>query len=332
MKILRGISALVAVLAVSVAALAQAPAPVRTQYGLVQGTVEDGVTIYKGIPFAAPPVGDLRWRAPQPAAAWTGTRTADKFAPGCEQNLVVMPALGIESFPVNEDCLYLNVWTPAKSASERLPVMVWIYGGGFSIGGTAIGTYDGMKFAKKGVILVSIAYRVGPFGFLAHPELSVENSGHSGNYGLLDQIEGLKWVQRNIAAFGGDPHRVTIFGESAGGISVSMLAASPLARGLFQRAISESGGSFGPARTDSEGGTNVPPLSTLEKRGADFFTKLGATSVADARKVSAETILKSQPPGLGGGWWPNFDGYVLPGDQYVLYEAGRYNDTPRTSS
>ena len=328
MKILRGISALVAVLAVSVTELAQAPAPARTQYGLVQGTIQEGVAIYKGIPFAAPPVGDLRWRAPQPAAAWTGVRAADKFAPGCEQNIVVMPALGIEGFPISEDCLYLNVWTPAKSPSERLPVMVWIYGGGFSIGGTAIGTYDGMKFAKKGVLLVSIAYRVGPFGFLAHPELGAENGGHSGNYGLLDQIVGLKWVQQNIAAFGGDPHRVTIFGESAGGISVSMLAASPLAKGLFQRAISESGGSFGPARTGNEGGTNVPPLSTLEKRGADFFTKLGATSVADARKVSAETILKSQPPGLGGGWWPNFDGYVLPGDQYGLYEAGRYNDTP----
>ncbi len=203
---------------------------VRTQAGLVQGTTEGDVTVYKGIPFAAPPVGDLRWRAPQPPAAWKDVRDADKFAPACMQVPIVMPALGLDALPVSEDCLYLNVWTPAKSPKDHLAVMVWIYGGGFTIGGTSLKQYDGENLAKKGVVLVSIAYRLGPFGFLATPELSAEQDGHSGNYGLLDQIAGLEWVKRNIAAFGGDPNRVTIFGESAGGIAVSMLAASPLAR------------------------------------------------------------------------------------------------------
>lgn len=315
-------------LAFASTAPAQAPKPVHTQAGLVQGRAEDGLTVYKGIPFAAPPVGDLRWRAPQPLAPWMGVKQADKFAPACIQSPVVMPALGMESYPVNEDCLYLNVWTPAKSPKEKLAVMVWIYGGGFSIGSTSLATYDGTNLAKKGVVLVSVAYRLGPLGFLADPELTAEQGGHSGNYGLLDQIAGLQWVKRNIAAFGGDPHRVTIFGESVGGISVSMLAASPLAKGLFQGAISESGGSFGPPRLANEGGETVPPLSVAERSGAAFFTKLGVSSLADARKLSADAILKAGPPGMGGGFWPNFDGYVLLGDQYKLYEEGKYNDTP----
>ena len=233
---------------------AQQPKPVRTDAGPVQGTVDDGLTIYKGIPFAAPPVGDLRWRPPQPHAPWKEVRKADQFAPACMQVPIVLPAFGLVSVTVNEDCLYLNVWTPAKSANEKLPVMVWIYGGGFTIGATSLPQYDGANLARKGVILVSVAYRLGQFGFLASSELSKEQGGHSGNYGLLDQIAGLQWVKKNIAAFGGDPHRVTIFGESAGGISVRMLSASPLAKGLFSGAISESGGNFGPERHGNEGG------------------------------------------------------------------------------
>jgi len=328
MKIVKIVSLLLAGIALVSTAFAQAPAPVRTQAGLVQGTTENGLTVYRGIPFAAPPLGDLRWRAPQPPTSWTGVKVTDKFAPGCMQVPVVFEALGMSTYPVNEDCLYLNVWTPAKSASERLPVMVWIYGGGFAIGATSLGTYDGTNLAKKGVVLVSVAYRVGPFGFLAHPQLTAEQGGHSGNYGLMDQIAGLQWVKRDIAAFGGDPRRVTIFGESAGGIAVSMLAASPLAKGLFTGAISESGGNFAPARAANEGGENMVSLATAEKNGAAFLSKIGAASIADARKIPAETIQKNLPPGLGGGWWPDFDGYVLPGDQYRLYEAGQYNDTP----
>ena len=176
----------------------------------------------------------------------------------------------------SEDCLYLNVWTPAKTADEELPVLVWIYGGAFSMGATSAPIYDGTRLAERGVLVVSIAYRVGPLGFLAHPELSREGGGYSGNYGLRDQIAGLQWVRDNIAAFGGDPARVTIFGESAGGISVSMLAASPLAKGLFHRAISQSGGSFAPPRLDREGGQSVPPLKVAEAEGERFLNGLGA--------------------------------------------------------
>jgi para-nitrobenzyl esterase len=306
---------------------AQTPKPVHTQSGLVQGVSESGLTVYKGIPFAAPPLGDLRWRAPRPAPDWGGIRNADKFAPACVQVPIVYPALGMNAVPTNEDCLYLNVWTPAKSPSDRLAVMVWIYGGGFTAGATSVAGYDGTNLAKKGVVLVSVAYRLGALGFMAHPQLTAEQGGHSGNYGLLDQIAGLQWVKRNIAAFGGDPNRVTIFGESAGGISVSMLAASPLAKGLFQGAISESGGNFAPVLQTNEGGENMKTLARAEKEGAAFVAKLGAASIAEARKKPAEDILKASPPGLGGTW-PIFDGYVLLGDQYKLYEAGRYNDTP----
>jgi para-nitrobenzyl esterase len=307
---------------------AQSPAPVRTASGMVLGTAKDGVTVYLGIPFAAPPVGDLRWQAPHPAAPWQGVRRADKFAPACSQNPLVNRALGIDPVPVSEDCLYLNIWTPAKSARDGLPVMVWIYGGGFIAGSTSLAQYQGENLAKKGVVLVSVAYRLGPFGFLAHPELTAKQHGHSGNYGLLDQIAGLRWVKHNVAAFGGDPNRVTIFGESAGGISVSMLAASPLAKGLFQRAISESGGSFAAERIDRASGENVPSLATAERDGTAFLSKLGASSIAAGRKLSAGAILKGVGAGLGSGFWPDFDGYVLLGDQYKLYQAGRYNDTP----
>lgn len=321
-------AACLAVLAFANAMAAQTPKPVRTQAGMVQGKMEGDVAVYKGIPFAAPPQGDLRWRAPQPPAAWKGVRDADKFAPACMQTPIVMPALGLDALAVSEDCLYLNVWTPAKSPKDHLAVMVWIYGGGFTIGGTSLRQYDGEYLAKKGVVLVSIAYRLGPFGFLATPDLSAEDHGHSGNYGMLDQIAGLEWVKHNIAAFGGNPNRVTIFGESAGGIAVSMLAASPLAKGLFQGAISESGGSFAPARFSNEGGENVPPLAVAEHDGSAFLAKIGAKSIADARKMSAESITKASPPGAGAGFWPNLDGYFLPGDEYNLYEEGRYNDTP----
>lgn len=327
MKNIRSLVIAGVALAAASALLAQTPKPVRTQAGMVEGIAEDGLTVYKGIPFGAPPVGDLRWRAPEPAPAWTGVRAADKFAPACIQTQLVNADLGFDAVTTSEDCLYLNVWTPAKSASDHLPVLVWIYGGGFTNGATSLSGYNGANLAKKGVVLVSIAYRVGALGFLAHPELSAEQHGHSGNYGLLDQISGLQWIKRNIAAFGGNPNRVTIFGESAGGIAVSMLAASPLAKGLFQGAISESGGNFAPARQANEGGENMETLATAEKHGAAFLSKLGAASIADARKRSADEILKNSPPGLGGAW-PNFDGYVLLGDQYKLYMARRYNDTP----
>jgi para-nitrobenzyl esterase len=318
--------AVVAALTLSFSAGAEVLAA-KVAGGELQGVAANGVASFKGIPFAAPPVGELRWKKPQPAVAWQGVRAASSFAPSCMQDAAM---LQLQQAPpaMSEDCLYLNVWTPAKSASERLPVMVWIYGGGFAIGTTAAPLYDGAKLAEKGVVLVSIPYRVGAFGFLAHPDLSRESGKGSGNYGLQDMIAGLEWVRANIAAFGGDPRNVTIFGESAGGIAVSMLAASPYAKGLFHKAISESGGSFAPSRRAAEGGLNVPSLALAESTGSEFLGKLGATTVSAARALPAGEILQAQGPGLGSGFWPVDDGDVLPGDQHVLYSAGRFNDTP----
>ena len=265
---------------------AQTPPQVKVEAGLLQGTSENGLSVYRGIPFAAPPVGDLRWRPPQPAAKWQGLKPADKFGPRCYQGGRGAP--GVET---SEDCLYLNVWSPARSARDRVPVLVWIYGGGFSAGATSEPNYSGENLAKKGVVLVSISYRVGQMGFFVHPELSAESKNHaSGNYGLLDMIAGLEWVQRNIAAFGGDPHRVTIFGESAGGIAVSMLCASPLAKGLFQGAISESGGSFGPPRPATLPGENLKRLADAERSGEVYAKRAGAASIADLRKIAADKL------------------------------------------
>lgn len=297
--------------------VAQQPAPVKTEYGVVQGTNEDGLAVYRGIPFAAPPVGELRWRAPQPAAKWDGVKQTIAFAP--------RPIQGSRSgSDMSEDCLYLNVWTPAKSANDRIPVLVWIYGGGFNAGATSERNYSGEKLAKKGVVLVSIAYRVGPIGFFAHPELSAESPHHvSGNYGLLDMIAGLQWVQKNIAGFGGDPNKVTIFGESAGGIAVSMLCASPLAKGLFHGAISQSGGSFGPPRPDTMVGENLKRLADAERAGQDYAKNAGVSSISELRKLAPDKL-----PTVRGLAWPIIDGYVIPDDQYKLYSSGKYNNTP----
>jgi para-nitrobenzyl esterase len=295
--------------------------------GEVQGVVIEDISVFKGIPFAAPPVGDLRWKAPAPVQAWTGTKKAEAFGPACMQ---AANSQG-NTAPVSEDCLYLNVWTPAKKPAEKIPVIVWIYGGGFSGGSTSIPMYDGMNFAKKGVILVSVAYRVGPFGFLAHPELSRESGKGSGNYGLEDMIAGLKWVKENIARFGGDPSKVTIFGHSAGGMAVNMLAASPITKGLFQRVLCMSGGSFAPLQTSNQGGMGlgIPALKLAESTGEAFLKKLGTADIKAARAMNAEEIQKNIGGGMGvGGFRPVADGYIIPGDLYSMYQTGRFNDTP----
>ncbi len=293
--------------------------------GEVEGVVRDGVTSFKGIPFAAPPVGDLRWRSPQPLRPWTGVRKAEAFAAAPMQDPRFIKTLG-GSTNVSEDCLYLNVWTAAKDTTEKLPVMVWIYGGAFATGSTSIPAYDGTKLAQQGVVLVSIAYRLGPFGFLAHPGLSKEAGGASGCYGIQDQIAALRWIKQNIAQFGGDPSRVTIFGESAGGISVSILAVAPSAKGLFERAISESGGSMAPLKKGDEPGENIPSLRLAEKTGVEFLNRLGVKTIQAARGLSAERI-QAAASGFGR-FWPVADGQTLPGDAYRLYEAGKFNDTP----
>ncbi|MFD2520606.1 carboxylesterase/lipase family protein [Emticicia soli] len=307
------------VVALPFSGIAQLAAPVKTQEGLVQGTVENGLSVFKGVPFAAPPVGELRWKAPQAPKSWEGVKTVTQFAPAPFQG-------GNPPSGKSEDCLYLNIWSPAKTPKDNLPVMVWIYGGGFSFGSTSEPVYSGENLAKKGVILVSVAYRVGQMGFLAHPELSAESPNHvSGNYGLLDLIAGLQWIQKNIKAFGGNPDKVTIFGESAGGIAVSMLCASPLAKGLFHGAISQSGGSFGPYRSTTYPGENLKLLPFAEKQGLEFMEKAGAQNLADLRKMPADKL----PMGFGmPGAWPIIDGYVIPDDQHILYQKGQYNHTP----
>lgn len=315
-----GVSALSAVTSTALGQVESA----RVTGGEVQGVVANGIVSFKGIPFAAPPVGANRWRSPQPVVPWSGVRRADAFAPACVQDTAFAARLGAPT-AASEDCLYLNVWTPAKNSAERLPVMVWIYGGAFIGGATNWPLYDGTHFAKKGVVLVSVAYRVGAFGFLADPQLSRESGHGSGNYGLEDQIAALKWVRDNIAQFGGDPRRVTIFGESAGGISVSMLAASPLAKGLYQRAISESGGSLTPPRSGP--GQGVPTLELAEETGRSFLASLGANDIETARQLPAEAVLKAERSARRG-FWPVLDGYVIVGDEYELYKAGRFNDTP----
>lgn len=320
--------------AAALSALAYGPvasaSPLRTDQGLIDGTVQDGVSVFRGVPFAAAPVGALRWRAPQPPAAWKGVRPATEFAPACPQVQSGNAAMGFPTLPTSEDCLYLNIWTPTTKPSERLPVMVWIYGGAFVGGATSFPGYSGEVLAKKGVVVVSLAYRLGALGFLAHPELSAESPGHgSGDYGLMDLIAGLQWVNRNIARFGGDPGRVTIFGESAGATAVSFLAASPKARGLFQRAISESGGIMAPPRNDEEGGQTTPTLANAERRGSALLARLGVKTIAEARKLPADEIVRVAAASMPAPMlWPVLDGDVLPDDPYKLYQARKYNDVP----
>lgn len=299
---------------------AQAP-EAAVEGGRVRGVAMDGLAVYKGIPFAAPPVGALRWREPRPVVPWKGVRPADRFAPACPQ-----PRLGWNNYPAeSEDCLCLNVWTPAADAGAKLPVMVWIHGGGFTLGWSGEPGYDGTALARKGVVYVSIAYRLGALGFLAHPGLSAESGrGASGNYGILDQIAALRWVRKNIAAFGGDPANVTVFGESAGAISVSVLCASPLAKGLFRRAISESGGAFAPADSLKQGG-GMRSLQAAEAQGLAFAARMGAKTLADLRKLPAETLLKDSSSDMGN-FWTVCDGYAIAGDPQALYRSGAFND------
>jgi para-nitrobenzyl esterase len=310
-------------LAIVLCAVQSAMAEIETAKvtgGEVQGVIQDGIASFKGIPFAAPPVGDLRWKSPQSVTPWTGIKRADAFGPS--------PMQAGDDTNLSEDCLYLNVWTPAKDPNEKRPAMVWIYGGGFVAGSTNWPFIDGTHLAQKGVVLVSIAYRVGPFGFLAHPELSRESGQGSGCYGIQDQVAALRWVKDNIAQFGGDPSCVTIFGESAGGRSVSMLTTVPAAKGLFQRAVSQSGGMMAPLR-QREGGQAGPWVRSLrlaEETGKNFFSKLGANDLQAARALSAAQIQKATK-GFDG-FRPVADGTTLLGDQYELFEAGQFHDTP----
>ena len=293
--------------------------PVRVENGLLSGSSGSSpeVRVYKGVPFAAPPVGDLRWKGPKPASSWQGTRPATQFSAACYQTPYPRASIYYhEPEPMSEDCLYLNVWTAAKSSKEHRPVMVWIHGGGLTRGSGSVPFYDGEALAKKGVVLVTVNYRLGVFGFFAHPELTKESDRNaSGNYALLDQIAALEWVRKNIAAFGGDPKRVTIFGESAGSWSVNYLMATPLARGLFQRVIGESGGAFGVMKK----------LAEVEESGKKFAASSGADSVAALRAKPADELLKASS---ASSFPPNVDGWMLPEDVYTIFAKGKQIDVP----
>ena len=300
---------------------------VKTEAGLVTGTTnaDHTVRIYKAIPFAAPPVGYLRWRAPQPPLKWSGVRQGDKFGPVCLQTDVYGDITFRDSQP-SEDCLTLNIWMPEKR-TDKLPVFLWFYGGGFVAGGSSERRYDGENLAKKGVMVVEPNYRLGVFGFLSHPELTKESGhGSSGNYGFLDQVAALRWVVNNIAAFGGDPRNITIGGESAGSFSVNALMASPLSRHMFQRAIGESGAFF-PSRTP--GTLPLKPLSETEQVGVKFAESLGLKTLAEMRaKSGQELLLAAARLNNGFEFGPNVDGYFLPADPREIYTRGEQARVP----
>ncbi|AHG89477.1 Carboxylesterase type B [Gemmatirosa kalamazoonensis] len=297
---------------------------VRVREGTLRGVVDGGVASFKGVPFAAPPLGELRWHAPRPAAAWSGVRAADRFSPACMQRAPAAFGPWTLEFllrgPVSEDCLYLNVWTAAPAEGAPRPVLVYVYGGGFASGSSDVPVYDGARLAAKGLVVVTINYRVGALGFLAHPALSAESPDHaSGNYGLLDQIAALQWVHDNVAAFGGDPSRVTVAGQSAGAISVFLLTTSPRARGLFQRAVIESGpdalAAMGMATTRAA----ARPLADAERAGLATARALGTPTVAELRALPAAQLVS--PPGAGR-FGPVVDGAV------VLDALAPINDVP----
>lgn len=311
--------------------LAQATA-VKTESGALQGVTQDGVESFKGVPFAAPPIGDLRWRAPQPVKPWTGVRKADTYSADCMQVPFPSDAAPLGTTPA-EDCLYLNVWRPAGTpANAKLPVMFWIYGGGFVNGGSSPEVYAGTKFAEKGVVFVSANYRLGRFGFFAFPELTKKDAdGMVGNYGFMDQIAALKWIQKNISAFGGDPSNVTIFGESAGGFSVSMLLTSPLTGGLFSKAIIESGGgrtNIGGQRYLNTALPNGP--SSAESVGVAFAKSMGIEGTGKEaldrlRRLPAEKVrgnLNMASMDQVGYSGPMIDGQVVVADPESVYLSG----------
>jgi len=327
MQVVRAAGAIMLAVVLS-ACVANAADEVTIETGKLQGTSNSDHTVrlFKGIPFAAPPVGDLRWKAPQPAASWTGVRQADKFGSACLQTNVFGDIYFRDSQP-NEDCLNLNIWVPAKPASAKLPVLVWYYGGGFVAGANCEPRYDGENLAKKGIIVVEPNYRLGVFGFFSHPELTKESGRNaSGNYGLLDQVAALQWVIKNIAAFGGDPHDITIAGESAGSLSVSGLMASPLSKDLFQKAMGESGAFFpsGPGP-----GLQLRPLSESEQAGVKFAESVGTSSLAQMRAKAANDLLQAAAlNNRGFGFGPNIDGYFLTSTLLPIYSQGAQSHVP----
>jgi para-nitrobenzyl esterase len=307
---------------------------VRVAGGLASGAPgrDPAITVFKGLPFAAPPVGDLRWRAPRPVVAWTGVRRADQFGANCMQTIVEEKKPWTYEFmahgPVSEDCLFLNVWTGVRAASEKRPVYVYVHGGANTEGSGSVPAYDGEGLARKGVVVVTVNYRLGVLGFLTHPELTRESEARvSGNYALLDLIAALQWVRQHIAAFGGDPANVTLGGQSAGASNTHALVASPLAKGLFHRAIAESGSSIAAGR-------GPRTLADQEQIGVAFAQAKGAASLADLRALSWQALTApppasaAAPPAGGFRFGVVLDGHVLPASPLDAFAAGRQNDVP----
>lgn len=308
----------------SLAAPALQTSQARVANGVLAGVIsaDDKVRTFKGIPYAAAPVGPLRWKAPQPAATWTGVRAASEYGARCMQGAIYTDMVFQDDGP-SEDCLFLNLWMPAHPATPKLPVMVWIYGGGFAAGSSSEPRQDGGNLSKQGVLVVSMNYRLGIFGFFAHAALADESDHNAaGNYGLLDQLAALRWVHDNIAIFGGDPENVTIFGQSAGSSSVSALVASPLARGLFQHAIGESGSLLSYARP-------LPTLQDAEKADTNFARgALGTTSIEALRAKPAEELLQAALKNKDVRFSPDIDGYFLPESAYAIYSSGKQAHIP----
>lgn len=298
------------------------PPTAHVDAGMLAGIhdADTGLDEFKGIPYAAPPTGQRRWKPPQPVEAWSGVRRADHFGPRCMQRAIYSDMV-FRSDGMSEDCLYLNVWTPALRSGEKLPVLVYFYGGGFMAGDGSEPRYDGASLAQKGIVTVTVNYRLGVFGFLALPALAEESPHHAtGNYGLLDQAAALRWVHRNIAAFGGNPDRVTIAGESAGSMSVSALLASPLSKELMQRAIGESGSMLGNLAPQ--------PRALAEKQGEAFEKHVGARSLAQLRAMPASALLKATGDKGVGRFAPTIDGYFLPRSPEAIYRDGQQAQVP----
>ena len=299
----------------------QSAAPrAKTLNGILEGTCLSGISIFKGVPFAKPPIGNLRWKEPQPAENWKGIRKADKFGPRAMQ-LPIYDDMIFRSDGLSEDCLYLNVWTPAKSPAERLPVLVYFFGGGFIAGDGSESRYEGENMARHGVVAITVNFRLTVFGLLAHPELTQESPHHaSGNYTLLDQAAALKWVKQNIAAFGGDPSKITIAGESAGSYSVSAQMSSPLSRNLIAGAIGESGALLG---------MHAPvPIAEAEKLGLQFAESLGAKTLAELRAMPAEKILEATGKSDDSRFPITEDGYFFPKMPGKIFAAGEQAHVP----